>query len=243
MAEPRGSTTEVEGGSGWHLVVSGALAYVACAAESTPWHPYAPASVGDTWTFSLVQESAAGTLPTTETIDQIVAVARDGERLVARLRSDFVGASSERDLVISPLGVSPEVGAMTTPIGTMTTQTSEGVYLPRTLTSGMRWTWRQELDAPTSTSSVVGRCAVIGRETIAGMAAVHVRCEMQSLMVARDNPAGLARAEYVQIEDNFYVWGIGLVRSVTTTPSGYRAEKLLLRYQVAGAPQVVLPAP
>lgn len=230
VALRRGMTTEIEPGEDWQLVLSGALAYVACEAPAlSPAHPFAPASVGDEWVYTHAQAHAAGQVATTESVERIVSVTRDGDRLVARVRSEYVGASSERDLVITPLGVTPEIGTMMSSAGEVRARAVEGVYLPRELTPGVQWEWRQELETPASSMSVVGRCEVVGLASFEGRSAVRVRCETRIRMTAT------AASEHVQVEDNDYVRGIGLVRSVTTAAAGYRAEKSLIRRRVAGS--------
>lgn len=242
MAQRRGMTTEIQAGLGWQLIVSGALVFVGCDPQATTTapslaHPYAPASVGDEWVYSIPQAHPEGKLPTTESIDRVLAVEPRGDRLVARVRSEFVGVSSERDLVISLAGVTPELGTMTSAVGEVRARVAEGVYLPRELAPGMRWDWRQELDTPVSSMAVVGRCAVVGHDSFHGHESVHVRCETHNHMTATvKTGVTLPPTEHVQTEDNYYVRGIGLVRSVTTSTSGYRAEKLLVRWQIAGAP-------
>jgi hypothetical protein len=245
MAQRRSTTTEIEPGMGWQLVVSGALVFVGCDPQTTsPAHPYAPASVGDEWVYSIPQTHPGVQMPTTQSIDRIVAAERRGDRLVARVRSEYFGASSERDMVITSLGVTPELGSMTSSAGEVTARVAEGVYLPRELSPGMSWTWRQELDTPVSSMSVSGRCSVIGHEAYRGQTAVHVRCETHNRMsmTVKSSPAA-PPVEHVQTEDNYYVRGIGLVRSVTTTPQGYRSEKVLVRWQIAGAPSMLADAP
>lgn len=241
MAERRSSTTEVEVTGGWQLVTAGALVLVSCDPTPSQAHPYAPASVGDTWVYAIPQSYPGATMPATESVERIVRAERRGDRLVARVRSEYFGSTSERDLVITPLGVSPDIGAMTTSVGDVTVRAAEGVFLPRELSPGMRWDWRQELDSSFSRMSVSGRCEVVGPAEFQGLPAVHVRCETRNRMIAtaKDNP--VQQLDHVQTEDNDYVRGIGLVRSVTTTPAGYRSEKLLVRWQVAGAANVDTP--
>ncbi|MDC0673164.1 hypothetical protein [Nannocystis radixulma] len=245
MAQRRSTTTEIEPGVGWQLVVSGALVFVGCDPPAS-WqaHPYAPASVGDEWVYSIPQAHPGVKEPTTQSIDRILAAEQRGDRLVARVRSEFFGGNSERDLVITAIGVTPEIGTMTSSVGEVTARAAEGVYLPRELSLGMRWDWRQELDTPVSAMAVAGRCAVVGHDWFRGQTAVHVRCETHNRMTTTAKiGAAVPPIEHVQTEDNFYVRGLGLVRSVTTTPQGYRSEKLLVRWQVAGAPLVAVDTP
>jgi hypothetical protein len=238
MPQRRSTTTELEATLGWRLIVTGALVLVGCDPHTTAaGHPYAPASVGDEWVYALPQSQPAGSVPATQSIDRIVAAEQRGDRWVARVRSETLGSASERDLVISALGVTPELGSMTSAVGEVTTRAAEGVYLPRELSPGMRWDWRQELDTPMSSMSVFGRCSVVGHDSYRGQSAIHVRCETHNRMITTmKTGAEVPPAWHVQTEDNYYVRGIGLVRSVTTTPQGYRAEKVLVRWQVAGAP-------
>ncbi|HEY8380230.1 MAG TPA: hypothetical protein VIK91_27260 [Nannocystis sp.] len=240
MTQRRGSTTELDASHHWQLVVTGALAIVSCdprqASSQALTHRYQPTTVGDEWVYRISQSHPAVQLPTTESVERIVAVEQRGDRLVARVHAEFFGSRSERDLVIGPLGVTPEIGDMTSSVGDVNAQVVEGVYLPRELSPGMRWDFRQQLNTPISKMSVSGTCQVVGDGEFQGMGAVHVRCETKNHVVTTMQGAPPQTIEHVQIEDNYYVRGLGLVRSVTTTPQGYRSEKVLVRWNVAGAP-------
>lgn len=254
MGKPRGSTTEIEAAGGWQLHLIGALAIVAC--DQRPHepaslrHPYAPAHVGDEWVYGTGQlHPGAPELPGAQSSERIVSVVERAERLVARVRSESPGnpgATSERDLVIVGVGVSPEIGTMTTTSGPVTTRVAEGVFLPRELTAGMSWNWRQEIDAPMSMMVVEARCEVVGPAQVGTPAgqfsAVHVRCSLVNRMRVAAIGMPIPPAEHTQTEDNYYVRGIGLVRSVTAAAQGYTSGKVLLRYTVAGAPAGEMPA-
>lgn len=254
MARPRGSTTDIEASGTWQLHLVGALAIVACdqrpSEPASREHPYAPAHVGDEWVYTTGQMSPGmQDLPGSESIERIVSVFEHGERLVARVRSESPGnpgASSERDLVIDRLGVSPEIGTMTTAIGPVTARVVEGIYLPRALTAGMSWNWRQEIDTPLSMMVVEARCEVVGPTQVGTPAgqfsAVHVRCAMVNQMRAVTKDVPLPASEHRQTEDSYYVRGIGLVRSVTASDQGYTSEKVLVGYTIAGAPAGEMPA-
>lgn len=248
MGKPRGSTTEIEATGGWQLHLIGALAIVACDQRPSGEppgleHPYAPASVGDEWVYTTGQSyPGIQALPGMTSIDRIVSVFRHGDRLVARVRSEAPGnpgANSERDLVITGLGVSPEIGTMQSAIGAVTTRVAEGVFLPRELTAGMSWNWRQEIDTPMSTMQVEALCEVVGPAPVATPAgqfsAVHVRCVLHNRMTMTLKDSPVPPSEHTQTEDSYYVRGIGLVRSATEANQGYSSEKLLVRYTVAGA--------
>lgn len=254
MGKPRGSTTEIEATGGWQLHLVGALAIVAC--DQRPHepvslqHPFAPAHVGDEWVYATGQRyPGMAELPGSRSIDRIVSLLERGDRLVARVRSESPGnpdAGSERDLVIVGFGVSPEIGTMTTTIGPVTTRVAEGVFLPRELTAGMSWNWRQEIDTPLSMMVVEARCEVVGPTQVGTPAgqfsAVHVRCAMVNQMRAVTKDVPLPASEHRQTEDSYYVRGIGLVRSVTASDQGYTSEKVLVGYTIAGAPAGEMPA-
>lgn len=255
MGKPRGSTTEIEATGTWQLHLIGALAIVACDQRPPAMavglaHPYAPASVGDEWVYTTGQAyPGAPKLPGAETIDRIVGVFEHGERLVARVRTESPGnpgADHERDLVVVPLGVTPEIGTMTSAVGPVTTRVTDGVFLPRELTAGMAWNWRQEIDTPMSTMQVEARCQVIGPEQVwtpAGQfSAVHVRCVLHNRMTVTMKDSPVPPTEHTQTDDSYYVRGLGLVRVATASGQGYTSEKLLLRYRVAGAPAGEVPA-
>jgi hypothetical protein len=245
MTSRRSSTTELEPSTGWQLVMFGALAFVSCDPRAVQGleHPYAPASVGDEWVYSIPQTYPGVAVPSSQSVERIVSAERRGDRLVARVRSEFTGTTfAERDLVIDAKGVTAEIGTMTSGVGDVTVKVAEGVYLPRELSAGMSWSWRQEIDTPISSMKVVGRCSVVGDGVFDGMTAVHVRCETQNQMTTMIKGAPPQAIDHVQTEDNYYVRGLGLVRSITTTPAGYRSEKVLIRWQVAGAPAKGAPA-
>ncbi|PCC70146.1 hypothetical protein SAMN02745121_03533 [Nannocystis exedens] len=130
MARRRSTTTELEPGPGWQLIVTGALVFVGCDPQtmSSAAHPYAPASVGDEWVYAIPQAHPGVQVPTTQPLDRIVAAEQRGDRGVARVRSEYFGGTSERDLVISPLGVTPELGSMTSAAGEVRARVAEGVW-------------------------------------------------------------------------------------------------------------------
>lgn len=224
----RGDTTELGEAGEWRMELDGALVAVG-RASADAGHPFVPVGVGDAWVYAVSQSTGV----TSEAIEAIVAVRRDGERTIARVRGVSAGGVSERDLVIDRRGVSPDIGAMTTASGVVETIAADGVYLPKVLTPGCAWRWRQSLAMPGSTVEVEGAGEALGEVEVtvpAGVfVAVHVRGAVRSRMKAVTGPL-----EVVQTDDNFYVRGVGLVRSVTATGHGYVSEKVLLRWSVGG---------
>jgi hypothetical protein len=209
------------------MELDGALVAVARAGEDAG-HPFVPVGVGDAWVYAVSQSTGA----TSEASEAIVAVRREAGRTIARVRG-VSGGVSERDLVIDRRGVSSDIGAMTTASGVVETIAADGVYLPRVLTPGCAWRWRQSLAMPGSTIEVEGEGEALGEVEVtvpAGVfVAVHVRSVVHSYMTTATGPL-----KVVQTDDNFYARGVGLVRSVTTTGHGYASEKLLLRWSVGG---------
>ena len=224
----RGDTTELGEAGEWRMELDGALVAVG-RASADAGHPFVPVGVGDAWVYAVSQSTGV----TSEASEAIVAVRRDGERTIARVRGVSAGGVSERDLVIDRRGVSPDIGAMTTASGVVETIAADGVYLPKVLTPGCAWRWRQSLAMPGSTVEVEGAGEALGEVEVtvpAGVfVAVHVRGAARSRMKAATGPL-----EVVQTDDNFYVRGVGLVRSVTATGHGYVSEKVLLRWSVGG---------
>lgn len=224
----RGDTTELGEAGEWRMELDGALVAVG-RASADAGHPFVPVGVGDAWVYAVSQSTGV----TSEASEAIVAVRRDGERTIARVRGVSAGGVSERDLVIDRRGVSPDIGAMTTASGVVETIAADGVYLPKVLTPGCAWRWRQSLAMPGSTVEVEGAGEALGEVEVtvpAGVfVAVHVRGAVRSRMKAATGPL-----EVVQTDDNFYVRGVGLVRSVTATGHGYVSEKVLLRWSVGG---------
>lgn len=224
----RGDTTELGEAGEWRMELDGALVAVARVGEEAG-HPFAPVGVGAAWVYAVSQSTGA----TREASEAIVAVRREGGRTIARVRGVSAGGVSERDLVIDRRGVSPDIGAMTTASGVVETIAADGVYLPRVLTPGCAWRWRQSLAMPGSTVEVEGEGEALGEVEVtvpAGVfVAVHVRSVVHSFMTTATGPL-----KVVQTDDNFYARGVGLVRSVTTAGHGYASEKVLLRWSVGG---------
>lgn len=245
-------TTELGGGSAWRLEVVGALVLVAC--DPPAWrppaadeldHPYAPAAVGDEWEYEVSQHHPSLKMPSAAWIDRILRAERAHGRLIARVRSELPGnpaATHERDLVITPEGVSADIGTMTTGSGDVQVREAKGTYLPRSLAPGLTWQWSQEIDTPLSTMSVSATCEALSEALVRGpsgvYSAVHVRCVTRNLMKTlpvKGSPVEIPPIDHTQTEDNYYARGVGLVRSLTTTPAGYLSERLLVRYRPAAA--------
>lgn len=224
----RGDTTELGEAGEWRMELDGALVAVTRVGEVGE-HPFVPVGVGDAWVYAVSQSTGM----TSEASEAIVAVRREAGRTIARVRGVSAGGVSERDLVIDRRGVSPDIGAMTTASGVVETIAADGVYLPKVLTPGCAWRWRQSLAMPGSTIEVEGEGVALGEVGVSVPAGVfvaaHVRSVVRSFMKTATGPL-----EMVQTADNFHVRGVGLVRSVTTAGHGYASEKVLLRWSVGG---------
>ena len=265
MGRVHASEVEVDASSPWRLVIVGALVFVACdppaptearqagqaqrsdavAAAALPG--FAPNTIGDTWTYQTSQTSPGVAMPGATSTDRIVSGAQEGTRWVGRLITEDAGnkaANSERSLILTAAGVSPDIGTMTTSIGPVTTSKSSGVYLPTELTPGLRWAWTQALESPISTMEVAGSAEVIGTQRVTVPAgtfeAVVVRSEVKNHVVSKGGT--IPPIDHVQRDESWYVRGLGLVKNVTQTDAGYRADKLLVRYSVHGAPTGPAPA-
>lgn len=228
MARPRGDTTELASAGEWEMGLDGGVVVVTRRAYVGP-HPYAPAGVGDTWVYETSQSSG----PACEAIEEIVAARDEGARWIARVRSTTAGVTFERDLVIGPEGLSPELGVMIGPSGTVTTRASAGVYLPRAAPAGHAWSWRQTLEMPVGVVEVESACESCGLVEITVPAgtfvATHVRGVTRSAMTIAGQPIA-----HEQTEDNYFARGVGLVRAVVVTSTGHRTEKSLVRARVGG---------
>lgn len=227
MTRRLADTTELAGAGAWEMTLDGAVVVVGRRGEPGA-HPYAPAEVGDTWVYATSQSSG----PACETVEVVVAARDAGARWIARVRSTTAGVTIERDLVIGPDGLSPELGEMTGPTGPVTTRACAGVYLPRALPAGRTWRWAQTLAMTAGVLEVAGASESLGEVEVAAPAgtfvAAHVRCVTRSAITA----AGRV-IEHEQVEDNFFARGVGLVRAVVVTAgAGHRTEKALVRARV-----------
>ncbi len=208
---------------------------------------FAPTTIGDTWTYQTGQTSPGVAMPGATSTDRIASGAQEGTRWVGRLVTEDAGnkaANSERSLIVTAAGVSPDIGTMTTSIGPVTTRTTSGVYLPTELTPGLRWSWTQALESPISTMEVAGSAEVIGTQRVTVPAgtfeAVVVRSEVKNHVVSKGGT--IPPIDHVQRDESWYVRGLGLVKNVTQAGAGYRADKVLVRYSVHGAPSGQAPA-
>jgi len=257
MGRVHASEVEVDVSSPWRLMIVGALVFVACdppraveakqtaeqEAKLTAALPgFAPTTIGDTWTYRTSQASPGLAMPGATSTDRIASGAQDGARWVGRIVSEDAvnkAANSERSLIVTAAGVSPDIGTMTTSIGPVTTSRTSGVYLPTELTPGLRWSWTQALDSPISTMEVVGSAEVIGAQRVTVPAgtfdAVVVRSEVKNHVISKGG--AIPPIDHVQRDESWYVRGLGLVKSVTRAGADYRAEKELIRYSVHGTGQ------
>jgi hypothetical protein len=248
MGRVHPSEVEVEVDSPWRLVMIGALVLVVCDPVAAPAPKaevvaagvrpgFAPATVGDSWTYRTTQSSPGLAMPGATSTDTIAS----GDKGVFRLVTTDAGnpgANNERSLIITPAGVSPDIGVMTTSIGPVKTVKTSGVYLPTDLTPGLRWSWTQAIDSPISTMDVAGSAEVVGTQQVTVPAgtfeAVKIRSETKNHVVTKGGQ--IPAMDHVQHDESWYVRGLGLVRNVTRTAAGYSADKVLIQYSVQGAP-------
>lgn len=184
-------------------------------------HPYAPLEEGDTWDYRTTQSGGLN-LVTTST-ERIVSVERGIDRVTARLSDTQKGGggSSEHSVILTPEGITPDIGVMRWSGGTIKTISTTGIYMPIDLeTVHQKWRYTQVL----STSNTSGELEVLGKETVRVPAG-----EYEAVRVQMDSKNGT----FVQHDDRWFARGVGLVKSVLTTPRGYRAEKVLLRFERA----------
>ncbi|MBK9755424.1 MAG: hypothetical protein IPO88_18330 [Nannocystis sp.] len=230
MPRPHACEVDVEE-AGWRLEADGELRRFEAAG-------YAPATAGDWWFYATRQ----GPGPELRSWERVVSARWQGEDWVARVRSEHVdnpAANSERSMVVTPAGVSPDIGVMDTAIGPVRTLATQGVFLPRQLTPGSRWRWQQRLGSPLAMIEVEGTGEAIAEETVVVPAgrftAMLVRGEICS-RVTMHEPAGAPVIEHRQRDEGHHVRGLGLVAHRTLGASGQELVKLLLEYSVRGSP-------
>ena len=183
-------------------------------------HAYQPIHEGDTWVYQTTQTAPAAPKIVSTSTERILSVERGIDRVVARVTDTQTGGggNSGRSLILTPLGISPDIGVMRFSGGTVTTLSTTGVFLPMDpAVAHKKWSFTQVLSsAETSADLEVTR--VEGVVVPAGeYQAVHVKS-------IRTN------GKHVQHDDSWYARGVGLVKSVTATATGYRSEKVLVSF-------------
>jgi hypothetical protein len=165
-----------------------------------------------------------------------------GEAWVARVRSEHAGnpaADSERSLIVTADGVSPDIGEMSTAIGPVRVLATHGVFLPRWLPAGRTWRWGQQLCTPLATMVVEGTAEAVGEQEVSVPAgrfrAMLVRGEIYS-RVTMHEPKGAAVIEHRQRDEGLHVRGLGLVRHRTVGAQAQDLGKELVKFSVRGAP-------
>ena len=219
----------------WQLVTDGARVEVV---QAPVLAGFMPATPGDVWEYRSTQQGT----PPLYSRERIVSASQRGGLWVARMCSEvdeLAAALSERDLVIAAAGVLPDIGTMTSGSGPVYTRETRGLYLPHALPVGLRWTWAQQLEMPGATLEVTGAAEVVAIERVTVPAgsfeAVCVRGEIFS-RVHLSSPAGSPPIESVQRDSSHWVRGLGLVRSISLGPPDQQRVKLLVAYDVRGAP-------
>jgi len=221
--------------SDWQLVTDGARIEVVQASAPAGFMPATP---GDVWEYRSTQPDS----PPLHSRERVLAGPQRGDLWIARVCSEideYAAALSERDLVISAAGVLPDIGVMTSAAGPVHTRATSGLYLPRALPVGLRWTWGQQLEMPTATLEVTGSAEVVAVERVTvpagSFAAMRVHGEVFSRMHLR-TPAGSPPLESVQRDASHWVRGLGLVQSSSLGPPEQQRTKSLVAYAVRGAP-------
>jgi len=219
----------------WQLVTDGTRIEVV---QALALAGFMPATPGDVWEYRSTQEGA----PPLHSRERVLSASQRGGLWIARVRSEIdelAAALSERDLVICAAGVLPEIGTMTSAAGPVHTRETHGLYLPHALPVGLRWTWAQQLEMPGATLEVTGAAEVMAVERVTVPAgsfeAVRVHGEIFSRMHLR-SPARSPPLESVQRDSSHWVRGLGLVRTISLGPPDQRRAKLLVAYDVRGAP-------
>ncbi len=233
----RASEVDLDVQGGWQLVVDGGRIEVVHAVAGPG---YMPASPGDRWQYATTQAGCEVLV----SHDVVVRGAWLGDVWVARVRSEVVGvpgASSERDLTITPAGVSPAIGTMISGTGPVHTRASHGLFLPAVLTVGMRWDWGQELEAATmgiTAMTVTGSAEVVAIERVTVPAGTFMAVRVHGQSVSRVHlrePVGAAPLESRQEDVGHWVRGLGLVRHESLGAPESRRVKQLVAHDVRGA--------
>ena len=227
------SEVDLDAPGDWQLVTEGGRVEVVHVAIQAGFMPATP---GDVWDYCTTQPGQ----PPLHSRDRVLAARQQGDRWIARMCGEvpeYPAALSERDLVLTAAGVSPDIGTMTSAAGPVHTISTRGLYLPRTLPVGLRWAWSQQLEMSLATMEVTGTGEVVAIEQVTVPAgsfeAVLVYGEILSHVLLR-SPAGSPPIESVQRDVSYWVRGLGLVRSVSVGPPEQR-EKMLVGYDVRGA--------
>lgn len=237
MARRTGYASEVDldAQGDWQLVTDGAHVEVV---QAPALAGFMPATPGDVWEYRSTQEGA----PPLHSRERIVSASQRGGLWVARMCSEvdeLAAALSERDLVIAAAGVLPDIGTMTSGSGPVYTRETRGLYLPHALPVGLRWTWAQQLEMPGATLEVTGNAEVVAIERVTVPAgsfeAVRVHGEIFS-RVQLHAPAGSPPLESVQRDASHWVRGLGLVQNIGLGPPDPQRAKVLVAYDVRGAP-------
>lgn len=187
-------------------------------------HPYQPIHEGDTRTY---QTTHSGTMALVSTsTERVVSVERGIDRVVARISDtqDTTSTTSEHSMILTPLGISPDIGMLRFTGGSVSTLSTTGVYLPMDLAlAHEKWSYTQVLGS----SEVKADAEVVGIETVSVPAgeyqAVHVKGELMN-------------GRHTQHEHAWYARDVGLVKSVTATKTGYRAEMVLVSFKPGASP-------
>ena len=232
----RASEVDLDPQGDWQLVTDGAQIEVV---HTRALPGFMPATPGDVWEYCSTQPGT----PAMHSCDRVLAARREDGLWIARLRSEIrehPAALCERDLVLAPAGVLPDIGTMTSGSGPVHTLTTSGLYLPSVLPIGLRWRWTQQLEMTMATMEVMGTAEVMAIERVTVPAgsfeAVRVHAEVVTHMDLRA-PAGAGPIESVQLDISHWVRGLGLVRSSGLGPPDQRRDKMLVAYNVRGAPR------
>lgn len=233
MPRPWATEVELDDDGGWRLDAGGELR------RTEAWEVgYFSAAAGDWWGYSTRQGEGAAI----ETCERVVSAGWVGEAWVARVRSEHAGApaaNSERSMIVTVDGVSPDIGEMQTAIGPVRVLATHGVFLPRRLVAGLRWAWGQRLHTPLATMVVEGTAEAVGEQAVIVPAgrfkAMLVRGEIYS-RVTMHEPRGAAVIEHRQRDEALHVRGLGLVRHRSVGAQGQDLVKELVKYSVRGAP-------
>ena len=149
---------------------------------------------------------------------------------------ELAAALSERDLVIAAAGVLPDIGTMTSGSGPVYTRETHGLYLPHALPVGLRWTWGQQLEMPGATLEVTGTAEVMAIERVTVPAGSFEAVRVHGEIFSRVQLAGSPVLESVQRDASHWVRGVGLVQSIGLGPPDPQRAKVLVAYDVRGAP-------
>lgn len=198
-------------------------------------HPFFPLVPGSAWSYTTRQDHATGELAGVASTLTVRSLRREPGRLVAEVvdRVEPAGQESAYEIVAALDGILPGVGRMRVGELELTSADPSGLYLPFALGLDHAWSYGVTYLSPVSRTVVRGSMRAVAEAELSTPAGrfrvLHLCGELRTELTS----AGIAGRPVVQVqhEDHFYARGVGLVRAVTWTGSGYSSVKELTAYR------------